>query len=200
MAKFLLGLLLGFLIIPVWVWGWLHYGNAPVTVTDKSLPFEKQLVHIPLHARMKREMPQHPGMDASPTNLLLGAQVYRQQCASCHGLYGRPSDFGLHMFPRSPQLWAPHGNGVVGVSDDPAGSTYWKVKNGIRLSGMPAFEQVLNQAQMWQVTVLLANAGKPLPSDVIQTLQQPLDSEAAVQQPEGNTAPVVVPVQPLPNE
>jgi len=27
---------------------------------------------------------------------------------------------------------------VVGVSDDEPGETYWKVANGIRLTGMPA--------------------------------------------------------------
>jgi mono/diheme cytochrome c family protein len=82
------------------------------------------------------------------------------------------------MYPRAPQLWAPHGNGVVGVSDDPPGETYWKVKNGIRLTGMPAFDQVLNETQMWQVTILLANADKPMPTDVLTLLKQPLFSDA----------------------
>jgi mono/diheme cytochrome c family protein len=52
---------------------------------------------------------------------------------------------------------------VIGVSDDPPGETYWKVANGIRLSGMPAFKGVLTENEMWQVSLLLANADKPLP-------------------------------------
>jgi mono/diheme cytochrome c family protein len=60
---------------------------------------------------------------------------------------------------------------VVGVSDDPVGETYWKVRNGIRLSGMPAFNNLLNETQMWQVSVLLANADKPLPANVITTVK-----------------------------
>jgi mono/diheme cytochrome c family protein len=79
------------------------------------------------------------------------------------------------MYPAAPQLWAPHGNGVVGVSDDPPGETYWKVKNGIRLSGMPAFDQILNDTQIWQVSLLLANADKPFPADVLDLLKQPMD-------------------------
>jgi mono/diheme cytochrome c family protein len=63
---------------------------------------------------------------------------------------------------------------VVGVSDDLPGETYWKVRNGIRLTGMPAFKDVLNDTQMWQVTLLLANADKPLPADVLDMLKQPL--------------------------
>jgi mono/diheme cytochrome c family protein len=59
----------------------------------------------------------------------------------------------------------------VGVSDDPVGETYWKVRNGIRLSGMPSFDTLLNETQMWQVSVLLANADKPLPANVIDTVK-----------------------------
>jgi hypothetical protein len=46
------------------------------------------------------------------------------------------------------------------VTDDPAGETYWKVANGIRLTGMPEFKHSLNDTQMWQVSLLLANADK----------------------------------------
>jgi len=37
------------------------------------------------------------------------------------------------------------------------------VANGIRLTGMPAFKGVLTENEMWQVSLLLANADKPLP-------------------------------------
>ena len=68
------------------------------------------------------------------------------------------------MFPSAPPLWDPHRDGaVVGVSDDPPGETYWKVANGIRLTGMPSYKTILTDTQMWQVSVLLANADKPLP-------------------------------------
>ena len=43
---------------------------------------------------------------------------------------------------------------VVGVSDDEPGETYWKVANGIRLSGMPAYTHILTETQMWQVSLL----------------------------------------------
>jgi len=68
------------------------------------------------------------------------------------------------MVPQAPQLWEKHGkNGIVGVSDDPPVVTYWKVANGIRLTGMPAYRNVLTDREIWQVSLLLANAAKPLP-------------------------------------
>jgi thiosulfate dehydrogenase len=181
MFKFLLGLILGFLVIPVWGFCFLHFGHPPVAVADAPFPYERDIVHMPLHARIDKEMPASAPISPSPDNLTAGAQIFREQCAACHGLYGRPSDFASHMYPHAPQLWAPHGNGVVGVSDDPVGETWWKVANGIRLTGMPSFNKVLNQTQMWQVSLLLKQADQPLPPNVMDLLKQPLDSSAPPQ-------------------
>ena len=71
-------------------------------------------------------------------------------------------------FPKPPELFK-----GKGVSEDPPGETYWKVANGIRLTGMPGFNSSLTTDQVWQVTLLLANSDK-LPAAVQTTLQQPL--------------------------
>jgi mono/diheme cytochrome c family protein len=184
--KFLLGLILGILVVPVAALLYLRFGHLPVSVDDQPFPMERQIVRAPLHARIHSEMPEKAPMSASETNLLIGAHIYRENCAVCHGLYGRPTNFAKHMYPDAPQLWEPHGAGVVGVSDDPPGETFWKVKNGIRLTGMPSFDQVLNDTQKWQVTLLLANADKPLPPGVLDLLKQPLNFE-----PTGTTAPTI---------
>ncbi len=64
------------------------------------------------------------------------------------------------MFPTPPTLLE-----GKGVTDDPAGETYWKVANGIRLTGMPAFQTSMTTTQMWQVSLLLAKANQ-LPDSV----------------------------------
>jgi mono/diheme cytochrome c family protein len=68
------------------------------------------------------------------------------------------------MFPRPPLLFR-----GKGVTDDEPGETYWKVENGIRLTGMPGFKKSLSATQMWQVSLLLANADK-LPDSVQRSL------------------------------
>ena len=130
-------------------------------------------MHIPMHARIGKEVAKSIADGAKRHESRGGALIYRQQCASCHGLYGRPSAFASNMYPSAPQLWQPHREGVVGVSDDPPGETYWKVANGIRLTGMPSYTKILNETQMWQVSVLLANAAKPLPPQVMESLRGP---------------------------
>ena len=168
MGRIVLGAILGLILASLTGLAWLKWGHPPVAVADPPLPYERQLTHIALHARIARDMPGKPPIPADAANLLAGAEVYRDQCASCHGFHGQPSNVGPHMFPPPPPLWEKHRNGsAVGVSNDPPGATYWKVANGIRLTGMPAFKDALSETQIWQVSVLLANADKPLPPIVL---------------------------------
>jgi mono/diheme cytochrome c family protein len=177
MKTLLIGLILGLILFPIGVFIYFRTATLPVAVADKPFPMEEAVVHVPMHARIDKESPKAAPMEPSATNLEAGALIYRQQCASCHGLYGRPSAFASSMYPSAPQLWQPHHNGVVGVSDDPPGETYWKVANGIRLTGMPSYRKILNETQIWQVSLLLANADKPLPPEVMESLKKPLESD-----------------------
>lgn len=164
MGRVLLGVVLGIVLVPLAALGWFRYGHPPVAVADSSLPFERQIVSVPMGARINREIIKTPPIQPDEDNLVAGALIYREQCAACHGFHGKPSAFAAHMFPSAPQLLQKHRTGnVVGVSDDPPGETYWKVANGLRLTGMPSYDKILTETQMWQVTLVLANADKPLP-------------------------------------
>ncbi len=166
MVRFITGLILGILLAPIAGYLYLRSGQAPVAATDPPLPMEEYLAHMALRARIRLNMPQATPPPANEATFRAGALVYRQYCADCHGLVNRPqSAIARGMFPEPPQLLEPHGM----VTDDLAGVTFWKAKNGIRLSGMPGFHASLSDQQMWQVSVLLANADK-LPADVKQEL------------------------------
>src|SRR5208283_2454166 len=127
-----------------------------------------KLAHMALDARVSNEAPSQSPVPATESHLLAGAQLYRNHCAVCHGLIAdTKTATAKGMFPAPPQLL--HGKGVT---DDPPGETYWKVANGIRLTGMPAYRGALNDEQMWEISQLLATADK-LPPSVTAALQQP---------------------------
>jgi len=168
MGRIVIGVILGLILAPFALLAWFHWGNPPVAVGDPPLPKEQELTNVPLEQRIAREMPGNPPIQADEANLTAGAEVYRDQCASCHGYHGKSVSFAAHMYPAAPALWEKHADSnVVGVSDDPPGVTYWKVANGIRLTGMPAFKDTLTDTQIWQVSLLVANADKPLPPTVL---------------------------------
>ncbi len=162
---------LGVIAVPAGVYLWLTHGHVPVAVADPSFPMEQTLVSKPLHARIEKEMPAGSPVPVNEATLTDGARIYQKDCAFCHGVPGKKALLGANMFPPAPQLWEPH-HGDVGVSDDPVGESYWKVKNGIRLSAMPSYVNVLSETEMWEVSNLVKAADKPLPPSAQAYLHQ----------------------------
>jgi thiosulfate dehydrogenase len=182
MKKFVLGLILGAALLAASAFVYFAAGFAPVATSAPPMPFERQMAKMALHARIEKEMPKTVPIAADEANYAAGAEVYREHCAVCHGLPGQErTAIAKGEFPRPPQLFR-----GKGVTDDPPGETYWKVANGIRLTGMPGFNGALSDTQMWQVSLLLANADQ-LPQDLKQHLAAPL------MKPQGETV-----AQPLP--
>jgi mono/diheme cytochrome c family protein len=156
-----IGFILGVLALVACVYLYFATGRAPVAMTDPEMPFEKMLARKALHARIDSEKPQDSPVPADEANFLAAAEVYRQNCAVCHGLPNQPqTTIAQGLRPKPPQLF--HG---TGVTDDPAWETYWKAANGIRMTGMPGFKGQLSDTQLWQVSQLLATADK-IPNSV----------------------------------
>jgi len=169
MRVFIVGLIIGLIAVPFGAYFYFRYGYAPVATAARPIPFETSLAKMALHARIDKEAPKAPPYQISTDDLATGGQIYREHCAVCHGLPGQEKTaIAKGMFPEPPQLF--HGKGVT---DDTAGETYWKVANGIRLTGMPAFTGSLSDRDMWSVSALLAGADK-LPPAVMTDLSKPL--------------------------
>jgi mono/diheme cytochrome c family protein len=160
----------GVLLTPIAISLYLAYGSPPVATADAAFPLEKEIVGIPLDARIKREAPKSAPIPASDDNLNAGASIYEDKCEECHGTADQPSFMAKAMFPPAPQFWVTKKSGEMDVAGDPIGDIYWKVKNGIRLTGMPAYGKTLTETQLWQVSLLLSMADKPLPADAAKTV------------------------------
>lgn len=167
MGKFVVGLVVGLVAVPLVVYFYFSTGIAPVATSAPPMPFERTFARMGLHARLDKEVPKSVPIAADEAAFTAGAQVYKEHCAVCHGLPGvSQSAIATGMFPKPPKLME-----GTGVTDDPPGETFWKVAGGIRMTGMPGFEKTLSTTQMWQVSLLCANADK-LPASAKQILTQ----------------------------
>ncbi|MES2202614.1 MAG: cytochrome c [candidate division FCPU426 bacterium] len=126
-------------------------GWMPANADDKPPAWEKWAARKSLHATLAKEAPKEANsLAATEVNLLAGIKLYKADCAVCHGASdGAPSHIATGLYQRAPQF-ARHG-----VEDDPDGEIYWKIKHGIRLTGMPSFGKSLSEEQLWQLTLLL---------------------------------------------
>lgn len=75
-----------------------------------------------------------------------GDKYFGVDCSMCHGATGRkPTDNGRWMYPRAIDL------GSTDTQSYSDRELFWIVKNGIRLSGMPAFGKMETDEHIWDL-------------------------------------------------
>ena len=162
MKRLIIGFAIGFFILPLAAIVFVDVGGMPIATKKKPLPFERYLARVALHAALDREADKPSPIDATEANLAAGARTYQAQCMVCHGSPDKPlTAIAMGMFPKPPPLVRLD---KMGVTDDSVGETYWKAKNGIRLTGMPGFADSLSDTELWQVSLLLQKAHELPPS------------------------------------
>ena len=86
-----------------------------------------------------------------------GATAYDAMCAPCHGAPGRePEAVGKGLLPEPPDLaeaagaWSPE-------------EIFWITKNGVRMTGMPAFGPTHTDSEIWELVALVERLGELSP-------------------------------------
>ena len=168
MIKFLFGVVVGIGLVVLASYLFVTRGGIFMGTDTKPLPLERTIAGAAIAASIGKSADDPSPLPADETNLLAGAKIYMQACARCHGQLDQVSGGAKGFYPHPPHLLPPD----TGVTDDPVGTTHWVVKNGLRFSAMPAFNQKLSDSEIWQVSLLLRNADK-LPNSVQDSLRQP---------------------------
>jgi mono/diheme cytochrome c family protein len=103
-----------------------------------------QAKHLLVHWSSREGIP--PGPANLQASIEAGDKLYATDCSMCHGSDGRtPTDTGRWMYPRTSDL----ASAMVQEYSDR--ELFWIVKNGIRLSGMPAFGKVESDEHIWNL-------------------------------------------------
>ncbi|HYM12519.1 MAG TPA: c-type cytochrome [Bryobacterales bacterium] len=109
---------------------------------------------IPLEARSR----PNP-LAAAPAAAKEGLALYQQSCAVCHGSDGRSdTPIGRGLYPPALDLTSPH---VKRWSD---AELFWIIRNGIRLTGMPAWNGQLSDDQTWKTVLAVRELQKATPA------------------------------------
>ncbi len=96
----------------------------------------------------RKEIPPPP--ENKNASIAQGDMLYGIDCSMCHGRDGRAkTDVGRWMYPRAADLTSSE---VQRYSDR---ELFWTIRNGIRLSGMPAFGKVESDEHIWDLVYFL---------------------------------------------
>ena len=151
-------------IIALLIGGYLALRDGLVPANADATPgwLESWAAGTSLRATLAREAPNSPNPVAlTDDNLIAGIKLYAQHCAICHGTAEgdkSASPVAKGEYPRPPQLASD------GVEDDPEGESFWKVKHGIRWTGMPSWKNALDDRQIWTLALFLKHMDKLPPA------------------------------------
>jgi len=144
----ILGLVILVLLIVLGVCGWVFAHTWSIGANNSPGAIERMVASHTKSFFVKRAasagLPQESA--SSPDSISNGHTIYGGSCAGCHGYDGRtPTTLGRSMSPRAPSL---AGEGAQSWSD---GELFVIVRDGLRMTGMPAFGSVHQSDEIWDV-------------------------------------------------
>ena len=88
-----------------------------------------------------------------------GGSHFKGMCQACHGGPGaEPEEFAAGMNPRPPNL-------AKAAGDLTVAQVFWIAKNGIRMTGMPAFGKTDEDEELWKVAAFVKQLQKVTAAD-----------------------------------
>ena len=96
---------------------------------------------------------------------------WTEHCSFCHGIDGRGSAIGRNMYPPAPNMNDPQ------TQKKTDGELFYIVSNGIRLTGMPAWEGMDSPEALWDLVSFIRHLPQLSPDELKQ--MQELAGEAA---------------------
>ncbi|WP_111497055.1 MULTISPECIES: c-type cytochrome [Marinobacter] len=148
--RFLYGVVATLLVMVLSGLAFVYSGVYNVTATEAHGPIGQWALHTTMRQSVaSRAVDIEVPADLSDEAMIRqGARAYDQLCAACHLKPGQDSSLirtGLN--PTPPDLtqagdWTPE-------------EQFWIIKNGIRMTGMPAWGETHDDADLWELTAFV---------------------------------------------
>jgi len=155
MRRFVTGIIFTLLALSVTVIAVSHLGLYPIGADNPPGSIERILAGRALDVYADKHKPK----EANPTeltaaNLTEGAKEYEEHCAFCHGgAKAKVSPMRDQFNPPAPQL-------INRIPHDDDAWLFWVTKHGVRMTGMPAWNGIMSDEEMWQVIAFIKHSDK----------------------------------------
>ena len=131
------------------------YGWYPIGADNPPGGLERALASRAMNVYADKHKPamENP-TPLTAENLTEGAKEYEEHCAFCHGgAKAKTSPMQNKFNPPAPQL-------VARVPHDPDNWLFWVTKHGVRLTGMPSWDGIMSDEEIWKVVAFLKHSDK----------------------------------------
>ncbi len=160
MKGFILGVILTLAVLFGGFYLTVSQGWFPVGADNPPGKLERKYANMAMDEYVDKHMPKGDNpITADSSNLMVGAMLYEKHCALCHG-GGRERTSPLaHKFsPPVPQI-------LQRIPHDEDAHLWWVTKHGIRMTGMPSWDGIVSDDDLWRIIAFVKHSDK-LPPEV----------------------------------
>jgi mono/diheme cytochrome c family protein len=160
MRGFFAGVITTLLVITGGAFTVAHFGLYPIGADNRPGSLERALASRALDEYVNKHKPAGDNpVQLTPANLMDGAKEYEEHCAFCHGgAKATISPMRDKLNPPAPQL-------IDSIPDDDDAWLFWVSKHGVRMSGMPTWDAILSDDEIWKIIAFIKHSEK-LPPEV----------------------------------
>jgi thiosulfate dehydrogenase len=180
MRNFILGIVVSIVVLLIGGLGFALLGFMPTNANAGPPKWERQIAMSALDAAVERHAPRvNNPVPPTDENLMAGMKIYVMNCAECHGgLDRKPVQVGQALYPPAPNL-------ILDPPDDAEWHVFYVIRNGVRYTGMPAWDKALSESDVWKLTAFLTRVNK-LPPAVQDYWKQSSGVNPPIGEPEGH--------------
>jgi mono/diheme cytochrome c family protein len=158
------GLILGVVVSGI-IGGIIGISLVGKEATVEPPDWEAYLANRLKNLRIPEASPPATPIEATDGNLLEGGENYNHHCAVCHDLEGdADSEFAKAFYPPVADLISGH---VQGYSDE---QLKWIVENGIRYTGMPGWEGLIDEGNQWKIVYYMRALAVPETAEKLEAM------------------------------
>jgi mono/diheme cytochrome c family protein len=159
MKGFIFGILLTLVVLFCGVFAVSRFGLYPIGADNPPSGLERSLAARAMDVYADKHKPEMDNPTApTPENLTEGAKEYEEHCAFCNGgAKAKISPMQNKFNPPAPQL-------INRVPHDPDHWLFWVTKHGVRMTGMPAWDGIMSDEEIWKIIAFIKHSDKLPPA------------------------------------
>jgi len=159
MRNFILGIVIAVLVLLIGGFGLALLGFLPTRANISPPKMERLIAMSALDNSVERHAPRlNSPVPPTDENLIEGLKIYTMNCAGCHGGIDRqPSALEKSFYPPAPNL-------LLHPPDDAEWHIFYVIRTGVRYTGMPAWDKMLSEPDIWKLAAFLTRLNKLPPA------------------------------------
>lgn len=152
MKKIILTVIITLVMLVVVITAYIYSGNYNVSQMASHNRITKWMIRTTKHYSIKKRLKSIKIPPLNDTAMIVqGFLHYNEMCVICHGAPGvDPDEIVQGLYPKPPVFYKSND------MPDPD-EAFWIIKNGIKLTSMPAFSSTHTERNIWEITDFLLN-------------------------------------------